>query len=125
ERAVTDAKKDANRIFTLVGDRQVHLAVAVEIARYNRSGSCSSGRAAGLVHRGLETSRPVTDQDTEFVCVLVGNGQVRFAIAVEVGHSESLGIAGCAAAGLEESGGLESAVAIAQQQIALAGSCAV
>ncbi len=80
ECAVPVAQEDADRVTTKVGNRQVQLAVTVEIA----DGHGIRRRADGVVMPGLKKAVAGSQQHAHAVAVFVGRDQVLSTIAIKV-----------------------------------------
>src|SRR6266705_649591 len=92
----------------MVGDRQVQLSIAIEVA------DCNGPRAAAhSVSLGCsEGPIAVAEEHRDVVGIKVGDHQVWLAIAIEVAHSHKI----CTAASVTEAQGpLECPIAIPQQ----------
>ena len=102
ERAGAGAEEDGDVVGVVVGDGQVEVAVAVEVAGGHRSG----GVADAVVGGGSEGAGAGTEEDGDVVGKDVGDGQVEVAVAVEVpGGHRGGGVAGAVVGGRAESGG--------------------
>src|ERR1700675_2210874 len=90
------SQQDGHCVAISIGDREVEIAIAIEVTRCDRSRGVPGG---GTGSGGVEGPISVAQQDfhrpwlgrRESV-VAVGNGQVQLAIAVEVSHRKKLNV---------------------------------
>src|SRR5208283_4494465 len=100
KRAVTLIQKDADGAASIVGDGQIGLAVAVEIAHRDAAwvfaaraigGGGGGKRAVALVQENAHRSRGAD------AIAVIGHGQIELAVAVEIGHGQGARAAGAGA----------------------------
>jgi hypothetical protein len=98
ERAVAVAEEEGEREIVIGGDqREVALAVAVEVARRDAVRHVRSARATVVGRKGYgrvapgEPAHAIVLESDEEVRVVVGERQIGRAVAVEIGHRERNG----------------------------------
>ena len=84
ESAVAIAQKYAKVAALAIYDRQVQLAIAIQVANCNKDGNWSDG----VVRRRLKGAVPVPQQNTDRVAALVRYRQVQLAVAIEVSYGD-------------------------------------
>ena len=85
--SVAVAQQHAYRIATVIGDRQVRFAIAVEISGHNGLRIRSGGE--GLRRR--EGPVAVSQQYAHRIVVIIGHGDIHLAIAVEIARRDGNG----------------------------------
>ena len=85
ERSVAIARQHADRVVQVIGDPEIRLAVAVEVAHRHIARSPSGGKTP----RRPECAVAIAQQDRHIVVAVVRNGEIDSSIPVEVARADS------------------------------------